>query len=473
MLNSYLVANAVILPISGWLGNVLGRKRFYMLCVALFTISSLACGLAHSLSMLIVFRVLQGAGGGGLAPSEQSILADTFRPEQRGLAFAMYGIAVVFAPAIGPTLGGWITDNYSWHWIFLINVPVGIGSLILSHMVLHEPAIETRERHERVRRGFRVDYIGFALVAVGLGCMQVVLDKGERDDWFESSFIVTFTVISVIAIGALIVWEFLHPHPIVDLRLFGIRSFATANLLMFAMGFILFATTQLLPQLVQTLFGYTATLAGLVITPGGVAVMFMMPVVGILVNKTQPKYLVALGMLIEFGAMYHLSKLNLNVGYRDFMWARIYQAAGLAFLFVPLTTASYAGVPGNKSNEASALINLMRNLGGSFGISIAQTLLAQRAQFHQARLVSHLVPTNPTYTQALERIQEMVGRAGSSAADASHRAIAHMMQVVSRQAQMQSYLDVFRVLAWCALAAVPLVFLLQRIKPGQGHGGGH
>jgi DHA2 family multidrug resistance protein len=445
----------------------MGRKRFYMLCVALFTASSLLCGLSPSLGMLIFFRVLQGAGGGGLAPSEQSILADTFRPEQRGMAFALYGIAVVFAPAIGPTLGGWITDNYSWHWIFLINVPVGIASLLLTYFVLVEPAVEKRERKERLRHGLRVDYVGFGLVAVGLGCLQVVLDKGQREDWFGSTFIIAFTVVGAVALVALIPWELSRNHPIVDLRLFGIPSFATANVLMFALGFVLFGTTQLLPQMVQDLFGYTATQAGLVITPGGFAVILLMPAIGFLVNKVQPRYLVGIGMFIEFLAMWHMSHLSKEAAYSDLMWARVFQAAGIAFLFVPITTASYAGIPPDKSNEASALINLMRNLGGSFGISLAQTWLARRQQFHQSRLVSHLTPTNPAYQQWLAHAADAVRHGGASAANATKTAMAQLAKSLGQQSAMLSYVDVFRLMAWCALAAVPLVLLLKRVQPGK------
>jgi DHA2 family multidrug resistance protein len=467
VLTSYLVANAVVLPISGWLGNVMGRKRFYMMCVALFTASSLMCGLAPSLGLLIFFRVLQGVGGGGLAPSEQSILADTFRPEQRGMAFALYGVAVVFAPAIGPTLGGWITDNYSWHWIFLINVPVGIGSLILTYFLLVEPAVETRERRERNRHGIHVDFVGFGLVAIGLGFLQVVLDKGQREDWFGSSFIVWFTAIAVIALITLVIWELNQDQPVVELRLFGNRSFAFSNVLMFALGFILFGTTQLLPQMVQSLYGYTATLAGLVITPGAFAVILMMPAVGYLVNKVQPRWLVGTGMFVEFIAMWHMSHLSAEAAFGDLMWARIYQAAGIAFLFVPITTASYAGIPANQSNQASAMINLMRNLGGSFGISIAQTWLARRQQFHQTRLVSHLTATSPQHAQWLAHAAETLRHGGASTGAAMKGATAILNKTMAQQAEMLSYVDIFRLMAWCALAAMPLVMFLRKVQPGK------
>ena len=381
VLTSYLVSNAVILPISGWLASVIGRKRFYMACVFLFTVSSLMCGMAPSLGVLIFFRVLQGIGGGGLAPSEQSMLADSFQPEQRGMAFAMYGVTVVVAPVIGPTLGGWITDNYSWRWIFLINVPIGVMSMALTHYFLVEPPAEKKQREEMKHRGIRVDYFGFALVAIGLGSLQVVLDKGQRDDWFGSAFIVWFSIISAVSLILLVLWELTIPNPIVDLPLLKNRSFMAANIVMLSVGFILFGTTQLLPQLVQEVFGYTATQAGLVITPGGIAVLFLMPVVGWGLKVIRPSYWVALGWIIEGLALFHMSSFTTQVSFSHFVWARIFQASGIAFLFVPVTTAAYVGLPPGKNNNASALINLSRNLGGSIGISWVQTWLRGAASF--------------------------------------------------------------------------------------------
>ena len=471
VLTSYLVSNAIVLPISGWLANVFGRKRFYMACVALFTLSSLACGFAPNLATLVFFRILQGIGGGGLAPSEQSMLADTFKPSQRGAAFAIYGIAVVFAPAIGPVLGGYICDHYSWHWIFLINVPVGLTSLLLVHLLIVEPPAEKKDRKARVRRGINIDFIGFGLVAVGLGAMQVVLDRGERNDWFESSFIVVFTAMSVVALAILIPWELTRKQPIVNLRLYRSLGFVSSNVLMFALGFILLGTTQLLPQMVQELYGYTATDAGLVITPGGFAVMLLMPVVGFAVNKVQARYLVAFGMTIEFFALYHLSTFSLNVSYEQLAIARIFQAAGIAFLFIPITNAAYNGIPPEHSNDASAMVNLMRNLGGSFGISLAQAAILERGQFHRSRLVENASPTNPFYHDAVSRISTALTNGGLASAQATQAAIERIGSIIERQASILSYLEVFRVLAYIALGSVPLVFLLKKAKPGEVHQG--
>jgi DHA2 family multidrug resistance protein len=466
VLTSYLVSNAIVLPISGWLATVFGRKRFYMACVALFTVSSLLCGLAPSLEFLIVCRILQGLGGGGLAPSEQSILADTFPPEKRGMAFAMYGVAVVVAPAVGPTLGGWITDNYTWHWIFLINVPVGLGSLALTWMLLTEPPAETKHREEKIRSGLRVDFVGFVLVAVGLGCLQVVLDKGERDDWFDSQFIVGFTAVSVVALVALVPWELTRKDPIVDLPLMRDRGFLVANVMMFAVGFVLYGTTQLLPQLVQDLFGYTATLAGQVITPGGFAVMVMMPLVGFLLQKIQPRTLIGVGFAIEAFALFRMTSLDTDADYSQLMWARVFQASGIAFLFVPVSTAAYIGLPPGKNNNASALVNVFRNLGGSFGISMGQTWLARRGQFHQLRLVEHLTPYDAAFRHAVEKTSSLLGPGIPRT-----QPYAAIQLLVQQQAQMLAYIDIFWTLMWISLVMMSLVFLMKKAKPGQAAAG--
>ena len=453
VLTSYLVSNAIVLPISGWLSKVIGRKRFYLSCVAVFGISSLLCGLAPSLGMLVFFRVLQGLGGGGLAPSEQSILADSFPPAQRSQAFALYGIAVVFAPTVGPTLGGWITDSYSWRWIFLINVPVCALSLFLSSLLLVDPPAVEKEREEAVRGGVKVDYLGFGLVAVGLGCLQIVLDKGQEDDWFASDFVLTFAIISALSLIALVLWELAHDDPIVDIPLFKDKSFAASMLAMFVMGFILISTTQMLPQFLQTLMGYTAMKAGLALTAGGVATIVMMPLVGALTKKIQPKYLIAFGLTVEAVACWHLSGLTTDVDFRHVAWARVGQALGLPFLFVPISTVAYAGLPPEKNTNASALVNTMRNLGGSVGISLAVGLIARRGQFHRSRL--------------LERIDAFAPAAPPS----QPGALMQLNQAVTHQASLMSYLDIFWLLAIIAVVTVPLMLaVLRDVKPGESGG---
>jgi DHA2 family multidrug resistance protein len=448
VLTSYLVSNAIILPISGWLARVIGRKRFYLGCVALFGISSLLCGLAPSLGMLIFFRVLQGLGGGGLAPTEQSILADTFSPAQRSQAFALYGIAVVVAPTLGPTLGGWITDSFSWRWIFLINVPVCALSLFLAGTFLVDPPALEHDRRQALRGGVKIDYLGFALVAIGLGCLQIVLDKGQEDDWFASDFVLSLSLVSALCLIALVIWELNHDDPIVDIALFKEKSFAASMIAMFVTGFILISTTQMLPQFLQTLMGYTAMQAGMALTAGGLATLVMMPVVAVLGKSVQPKYMIAFGLTLEALACYHLRGLTPDVSFAHVAWARVAQAAGLPFLFVPISSVAYAGLPPGKNNSASALTNTMRNLGGSFGISLAVALLGHRGQYHQSRLVESVdafAPSHPTGNTGLLQLARAIGQ----------------------QAQMMSYIDVFWVLTIIAAAAVPLMLLLlKRVKLG-------
>jgi DHA2 family multidrug resistance protein len=451
VLTSYLVSNAIVLPISGWLSRIVGRKRFYMICVAVFGGSSLLCGLAPSLGWLIFFRILQGLGGGGLAPSEQSILADSFPENQRGQAFALYGVAVVVAPTLGPTLGGFITDNFSWRWIFLINVPVCLFSLFLSGAILVDPPAVKKEREEALRGGIRFDFLGFILVAVGLGCLQVVLDKGTEDDWFASDFILIFAVTSVICLAALVIWELGQEDPIVDLPLLRSRNFAAAMIVMFVTGLILISTTQMLPQFLQSVMGYTATKAGLALTAGGCATLVMMPVSGALLRKVQPRYLIAFGLLVESLACLYLRGFDTEINFGHAALGRMFQGFGLPFLFVPITTVSYAGLPPGKSNNASALINTMRNLGGSFGISMAVGLLSRRGQYHHARLAE----TITVFTRT---------RAGAGAT------LASLGQLLERQAEMWSYIDVFMFLAVLAASVIPVTLLLRTVKPGDAHG---
>jgi len=464
VLTSYLVSNAIVVPISGWLASVMGRKRFYMSCVTLFTISSFLCGLAPTLSILLICRILQGLGGGGLAPSEQAILTDTFPAEKRGSAFAVYGVAVVVAPALGPALGGWITDTYSWRWIFFINIPVGILSLILTGMLVQDSAASKKEHEHATRKGARVDYPGMAFVAIGLGSLQIVLDKGQEDDWFGSTFILVFTILAAVGIIGLIIWElWFAREPIVDLPLFRDRGFLFSNVMMFATLFVLLATTQMLPQFVQQLLSYNATKAGLILMPGGLLIMALMPVAGFLVRKTQPKYLICAGFMITGLAMYHLAGINTEISFKAIAQARMFQAAGLAFLFVPIQTLAYSDLPKGKSNNASALINLMRNLGGSVGISVGTTLLARRSQIHQDRLVSHLTTTSVAFQNALHHLVQRFTSHGVAPNDAMKRALAVIYRQVQTQSAMLAYLDTFIVLVIACLIAAAASSLLKDI----------
>jgi DHA2 family multidrug resistance protein len=463
VLTSYLVSNAIVLPLSGWLSSIVGRKNFYMGCVALFTVSSFLCGLAPNLTMLIIFRVLQGAGGGGLQPSEQAILADTFPPAKRGMAFAVYGIAVVTAPALGPTLGGWITDNYTWRWIFFINIPVGILSLTLTSRLITDPPQFLRRKLSETR----IDYIGLSMIALGLGTLQVVLDKGQRDDWFDSHFILTLSLISAVSLLFAVWWEWRNKDPIVDLHLFRDRTFGASFMLMFMLGFALLGSTLLLPLFTQTLLGYPAQRAGMALTPGGLLIMAILPFVGFLLSKYDARKLIAFGLVVLSLSLFHMTNFDLNIDFRTVVLARMYQAAGIACLFVPINTAAYAHLPRNKNNAASGLMNLARNIGGSVGISVVTTMLDRRTQYHQATLSSHLSASNLNLQKLLSGLASTIGgRGGASAADAMHKAYGMVQATLFRQASMLAYIDCFWILAVAILAMIPLPFLMKRPPTG-------
>jgi DHA2 family multidrug resistance protein len=480
VLTSYLVANAVILPASAYLTTFMGRKRFYMICVVLFGVSSALCGLAPSLPLLIFFRVLQGAGGGGLAPSEQAILADTFPPAKRGQAFALYGLAVVVAPAIGPTLGGWITDNFDWRWIFYINVPISILSLFLTNRIVEDPPHIVEEVKKMRKRGLDLDYFGFALLALGFGSLEFILDKGQEDDWFGSRLISTFTFLCVASLVTLIVWELVQirrkHRPILDLTLFKQRNFAMSFVLMFVLGFVLFGTTVMIPQFVQTLLGYTAERAGLVISPGGVAVMLMMPVVGFLVSRVDPRWMIVYGFSMTAAALFTMLNLNLGVSYGYVAWLRVFQASGLAFLFIPINTLSYTGIPMTKNNDVSGLTNLARNIGGSVGTAFLVTVLARRQQFHQERMVSWITPNSGAFQSQVDGLgRYLLQHGGKVNSLVQGRALAqgNVYSQLLRQATMLSYLDVIKALAIAVLFLIPLVFLMKKPPKGSGGPRGH
>jgi MFS transporter, DHA2 family, multidrug resistance protein len=469
VVTTYLIANAVILPISGWLSNVIGRKRFYMLCVAIFTVASLLCGLASSLWSLILFRVLQGLGGGGMPTSEQAMLADTFAPRQRPQAFAIYGIAVIVAPTVGPTLGGWITDNYSWHWIFFINVPIGIISLVLVQWLVVEPEVLERERRERLARGLNVDWIGFILIALTFGCLEMVLDRGQIEDWFHSTTIITFATISLCSFIFFIPWELTRDDPIVDIRLLGQRQFAMSFVVMLAVGAILFGSNQITPQLIQTNFPYTAMLSGFAMMPGGFAMLLMMPLAGALLPRMQPKYWMAIGFSAVAIAMWYSTSLAPDASFGFFATIRIFQNMGMPFLFLPINSVAYDGLAVQKTSEGSALINVARNLGGSIGVSLANTELVQRTQFHQARLTENLTQSSPTFRSVLSNMTHYFAQTGSPA-DAQSRAIGLVGQIVGEQATLMAYIDIFYTWAVFAAILVPTVLLLvRRVGPRTAH----
>jgi DHA2 family multidrug resistance protein len=471
VLTSYLVSNAVILPASAYLVSFLGRKRFYMICVTLFGISSMLCGLAPSLPLLIFFRVLQGAGGGGLQPCEQAILADTFPPRQRGQAFAVYGMAVVLAPAIGPTLGGWITDNYDWRWIFFINVPIAILSLVLSSRMVEDPPHIQQEVARLRKAGLNLDYTGFGLLALGFGSLEFVLDKGQEDDWFGSHRITIFFALCIASLVTLMIWEVVQIRrrhkPILDLTMFRNRNFSVSFLLMFVLGFTLFGTTVLIPLFVQQMMGYTAEQAGLVISPGGIAILLLMPLVGFLVGRVDARYMIAFGFAILASALGALHTIDVQASYSYVAWMRIFQASGLAFLFVPINTLSYTDVPPQKNNDVSGLMNLARNIGGSCGTSFFVTMLARRSQFHQDRLAMAMSAASTGMRQRMDGLAGYLQHGGGQAPPTA-RAMAEgtLYQQLVRQSTQLAYLDVIAVLAVGAACMIPLIFLMKRRRGG-------
>jgi MFS transporter, DHA2 family, multidrug resistance protein len=459
VLTSYLVSNAIILPMSAWLSSTFGRKRFYMTCVFLFTCSSFLCGLAPSLGMLVFFRVLQGAGGGGLQPSEQAILADTFHPSQRGMAFAIYGMAVVIAPAIGPTIGGWITDNYSWHWIFYINVPVGILSLFLTNRLVEDPPYLAEQRKQRKAAG--IDYIGISLLVLAIGCLQVALDKGQELDWFDSRIITSLLAIVAVAFVCWVYWEWHHPFPIVDVKLFKRRNVATAMFFTFSLGIVLFGTTVMLPQFLQSLMGYSAAQAGEALAGGGFIMLLAMPIAGFLVSRVDPRAMMACGFAMTAWSLYNLAtNINLSLDFKTAFLMRVYQTAGLAFIFLPSNTLAYVGVPREKNNQISSINSFVRNLGGSIGIAAITTILTRQAQKHTSYLTAHAFAGNRPFDNLKGGLTNLYS--GSGPGLASRRAYAQISGLIQRQAVTLAYTDILFGLTIVVLILVPLVLIMKR-----------
>ena len=463
VLTSYLVSNAIVLPISGWLANAFGRKRFFMVCLTIFTVSSLLCGIAPNLGAIIFFRILQGIGGGGLQPMAQAILADIFPPEKRGLAFALYGITAVVAPTIGPTLGGWITDNYTWRWIFFINLPVGILALLLVYRLVDDPPWAKRQ----TGGGLKIDYIGVSLLALGVGALQIMLDKGQEDDWFGSRFIVTLAILAVVGLVSLVIWEWFYKKPIVDVKLFRNLNFLGSNLMMFTLGLIYFGSLVMMPLFLQSLMGYTAESAGLVLSGSGLLLVFLMPVVGVASSKWQARYLVAFGWLtLAVGMFLSYLYLDLDVSFKAVAVLRLAQVFGLPFLFVPINLASYIGMPAEKSGSVAGLVNFMRNMGSSVGTSMVTTLLDRRAQIHQNYLGANVAGGHWQLAQQVAGLTARLHAAGMDAVTAARQADAIVYRNVIAQATTLAYLDTFVYLAIGAAIMFFLAFLLRKNDPG-------
>jgi MFS transporter, DHA2 family, multidrug resistance protein len=476
VLTAYLVANAIILPAGAYMTGFIGRKKFYMICVALFGISSAMCGFAPTLPILVLCRVLQGIGGGGLAPSEQAILADTFPPEKRGQAFAMYGLAVVCAPAIGPTLGGYITDNFDWRWIFFLNVPICILSLFLTSRIVEDPPWVEKQVKESQKGGIKLDLLGFGLLGLTFGSLEFILDKGQEDDWFSSHLILFFTVTMVVAFIVMIWWELKQlrdgHRPILNLTLFTRRQFAISFMLMFVLGFSLYGTTILIPQFVQTLMGYTAELAGKVLSPAGFMMMAMMPVVGFLSGKVDPRKLIAYGFVMLTASLIYMTNLNLGLSYGQLVIMRMFQASGLAFLFIPINTIAYVGVKQSESNDVSGLTNLARNIGGSCGTAFMATMLTRRTAAHESTMTRNLQSGNPGFVSQVTQMAGAYkvgngagvkgGPMGGASQGAIHAAQASIYNQMHRQAAVLSYVDIIRDLSIFCACMIPLLFFIPR-----------
>jgi DHA2 family multidrug resistance protein len=458
VLTSYLVANAIIIPISGWLATVFGRKRYLLFSISLFTISSLACGAAPSLKFLVLARIFQGLGGGGLQPLSQAILFETFPVVEHGLAMAVFGMGVVMAPILGPVVGGWITDTWSWRWVFYINLPIGILALTLVIFFIHDPPYLRKKT-------FRIDTWGLMLLIVGIGCLQIVLDKGEREDWFASGFILYMSIIAVVALVLFVIVELKTEHPVVNLRAFRDRSFAAGNITMFAGFGCMFGSFVLLPLYAQKLMNYTALWAGFVLAPGGMMSFIIMPIAGMLLKRgVNPRNLLALGLTVMAYAIWLMSGFNLEAGFFAIAWPRMLQGFGLGLFFVPLTTATFMYIPKEETGNASAIFNLLRNLGGSFGVAISTTILAQRSQFHQNFLVENITPFEPGFQIHYQRILEWLQTYHADLASPT-AALAWIYQEVLRQASMLAFNDTFWLLSCFTAFLIPLTLLFRKNSP--------
>ncbi len=465
-LTSYLVANAIILPMTGWLAGRFGRKRLLLLAVTGFTAASFACGLAPSLGSLIIFRIIQGACGGGLQPLSQAILLESFPPQKRGQAMAFWALGIVVAPMLGPVLGGWLTDNYSWRWVFYINVPIGAIAILLTQAFVFDPPYLRRERTG-------IDYWGISLLVVGMGALQIMLDKGQEEDWFGSHFILTLAVVAVLGLGGLIIRELKTAHPVIDLSVFQYRSYAVGTFLMTIVGFVLYGSTVLLPLLMQELLGYTATHAGVTNLPRGLASFLFMPVVGILVGKVDSRKLLAIGLIATAGAMFTLSTFSLDVGFWNFWWPLMLQGAGLGLIFVPLTTVTNDPIPRERMGNATSVFNLMRNIGASVGISSVETLQFRHMQTHINYLGQHVNMASLETQRTLNGLQQLFISRGADPVTASRQAHGALWGIVQQQAAMLSYNDVFRFLGGMFILLLPLLLLMEKPKGGKGPSMGH
>lgn len=460
-LTSYLVANAIILPITGWLANFFGRKRLLMMSVTGFTVASFLCGFAPTLPLLIFFRVVQGAAGGALQPLSQAVLLEAFPPDQRGKAMGFWGLGIVVAPILGPVLGGWLTDSYSWRWVFYINIPVGIASIVMTRLFVWDPPYIQRGKGG-------VDYWGIGMLAVGIGALQVMLDKGQQEDWFASSWIAALLIVAIGMLGTFVFFELRRKDPVVNLRVFRDRTYGTGTILMTVLGFVLYGSLVLLPIWLQTLMGYPALQAGIALAPRGMGSFLAMPIVGSLLSRYDPRKFLACGLMIASFTLFQFARLDLNAGYWDFFWPQFVQGVSLAFLFVPLTTTTMASIPKEQMGNATSMFNLLRNVGGSVGIAAVTTLTARFQQQHINILGAHVTPYGPKTMAMIEGLTQKMMANGAPLAVAKQQAYAAAFGMVQQQAAIRSFLDVFNLLGVIFLAMVPLVLLMKRPPKSQG-----
>jgi len=465
-ITSYLASNAIIIPMTAWLSRLFGRKRYLIFSISLFTFSSFMCGSSWNIQSLVFFRILQGIGGGALTPISQAILLETFPPHQHGMAMAIYGIGTMFGPIIGPLLGGWITDNWSWHWIFYINVPIGIVSILMTLFFIVDPPYMERMK-------MKIDYWGLFFLVIGIGCLQIVLDKGQREDWFSSSFITWLSFISISSLVMFVLVEFSAENPIVNLRTFKNRSFSSGNVIMFFTYFNLLCSIVLLPMYLQTLMGYTSFLAGLVLAPAGIASMIVMPIAGKLVTKINPKAILVFGLAVAAYSVHLMSQFNLFADFNTIVWPRIVMGVGLGFLFIPLTTLTLSSIRKEEMGNATAIFNLLRNLGGSFGVAIVTTILARRVQFHQVHLVEHFTPFDRNFQLAVPHISQMLQERGFIPSLQDQGSLGVIYGQLIKQATMMSFNDAFYVLSVMMMLILPLVLLMKKGKEGVSAAGMH
>jgi DHA2 family multidrug resistance protein len=464
VLTSYLVANAVVLPMTGWLSRVFGRKRFLMTCIVLFTLASLLCGAAPNLGALIFFRVLQGAAGGALIPISQAILMETFPPNQRGMAMAIFGVGAMFGPIVGPALGGWVTDNLNWRWIFYINLPVGIVAMTMCAFFIFDPEYLKRKAGEILK----IDYWGLFLLVASMGSLQVVLDKGQQEDWFSSSFIIAFSLIFVITLTALIWVELTHKNPIINLRLFRNLSFSAGNLIMFVVGFCLYSSIMLIPLYLQTLMGYSATDAGMVMAPGGVATLITMPFIGAALAKRDGRKIVFFGLLLGAASMFMMQGLSLQGSFWSFTWPRIVLGVGLAMIFVPLTTVTLSSISREEMGNATGMFNLLRNIGGSVGIALAATLLARYSQFYQTTLSTHATQYNPVWQMRISELKQGLIAKGLSTSQADQTSLGMLYGAIQKQAASLAFNHIYFIVGLAFLLIIPLLLMLKRPEHQDG-----